>query len=177
MKRGHSLILILFAVTTFLVSCKKSDTPISISGIEARDENGVIIPSKGTDLSDWSYNGSVPDNILALLKMSPAQFNPYTGGSYDPNNPLGEVSTLAYPNPTSGNFVLRAVLLDSSYAFNFVVVDKTMTVQKSGSLSGNANESTVSISSLTNGLYRVYYVYLNPQGRVLYKGFGDIQKQ
>lgn len=165
--------MVVVGVILLLGACRKNDG-ITISGILARDESGNLVPANGTDASDWGYKDAVPDNILTLLKGLPTDWTRVTATSVDPNNPSGQVFTAALPNPCHSNFILNASAYDTTYAFAYALVDANLNVKSSGAFN---HTSTISISTLANGYYRVYYAYLDSQRNVIYKGYGDIQKQ
>jgi hypothetical protein len=159
-----------------LMQCKKTGDQIVISGYLAMDDNGNYVQGQPYDADDWGSNKSIPSSIEALLKSLPAQFSP-ASALFNPIIPQGEVSTGVYPNPCNGSFVFHAFLADSSYACSYVVVDAKLHVYQSGSVSGSAQQVNVNIQSLASGLYRVYYIYLDPRMDVLYRGYGDVLKQ
>ena len=177
--KASVIILMTIVSLSLLTACKKGDNNV-ISGYTARDNQGVHQAGTSNDASDWGYNQTIPSQIETMLKGLPMQASPCTNNEcsvFDPLDPNGVVTTSAYPNPCTSSFTFHALLHGQNYACVFVVVDQNLHVYESGATNGSSHTYIVNVQSLAPGLYRVYYMYINSQSQVLYKGYGDVLKQ
>lgn len=171
MRRIITFFLAMIALL-LLAECKKNDGKIVISGYTARDESGAITGT--TDTADWRTDRPIPEIVLNTFNTTAYQ------------SVSGATSThfcstiMAYPNPTHGVFTLHiANNCYTEYASQYLLVNEKMIVQKNFDFptGSGATNTSIDVSYLPAGLYRLYYVFRDPHSNIVAQGYGDIQKQ
>lgn len=168
--RNAIILMSAFFVFISLVQCSKSANRINISGYTATDEQGRVT---SVDSSDWKDNVQIPSTVINILNGIPIQNSGSATGT------TSCASLVAYPNPCRNSFgfsINNTCLFN--YCMKYIIVDDNLHVYESNSLlcSNQSVLASVDVSSLSPGLYRLYYGFYNENKTLVGQGYGDIQK-
>lgn len=164
-----NIIVLLLAVAMTAVTCKRNTSGIDITGYTSTDALGN--PNGSQDNSDWTVNESWSNDVENLFSAIP------TGNLTGTN--AGTVSMYpAYPNPCQNVYYL-AVTPTTSCNMRFVIINENFAILQSGTVEAEPGINTyaIDISSISAGLYRMYYSFESQTIPMFHKGHGDIMIQ
>src|ERR1041384_7786565 len=148
------LIQLVLTACLFMAGCSDDDGK-KFEGIVLRSPDNQDLGTVGKrDLNDWQNDGTLPDDVLALLDAT-QDLTATSEASIDISG--------GYPNPAKHSFSFHAFVAGGPCLFEYVVVNEKMKVLFSGSNVGNNQSLTFDISDTkkfkNNAVIRMYYSF------------------
>ena len=160
-----NFILAVFALCSINSSCidKGTDPPIRFEGITETNEQGPT-PIGKVDADDWKLMEDCPIDVPPVDTTKPVVAAPKC-----------TILRPAYPNPTTGQFILDFSMSKSDSVVIILNSTKTTTVKDilSKRLPIGSHSISVDVSDLKAGIYRVYFT-VHKTGLTL-STYGDVQ--
>lgn len=164
----------LFLLAIALAACKKeapSDDRIEISGITTMDANGVSMGAADPD--DWTFDANWNARTLALFQAPSA--SDLTGAN------AADIHVYpAYPNPGNGTFHWGGTATLATHLQLVFTNDRLEVLQRNSfpvPQGGWQVAFQLPENNFPSGTYRLHYAFYDVQGRMYYKGHGDVRVQ